>query len=93
MQWRLLPVWTLETRQRTVSRLQQCATTVDRGDTWQGRALKRKKGSKERKKQPREITKERGKKGKLMKVGGGIRKERERARVFKHERMRRLKPE
>ena len=36
------------TRQRTVSRQQPCATTVDFGDRWQGRALKREKGSKER---------------------------------------------
>ena len=31
-----------------MSQQQKCATTVDSGDTWQGRALKKDKGSKEK---------------------------------------------
>ena len=31
-QWTLLPVWTVETRQRIASRRRQCVTTVDGGD-------------------------------------------------------------
>ena len=63
-----------------MSRLQQCDTTVDSGDTWQGCALSKGKGSKERV-TAREITKkwkrvrlQRHGKGKRVKVGGGIKK-------------------
>ena len=57
-----------DTQQRTLSQQQQCATTVDSGDTWLGRVLKRKKGSKEKEK-ARETTRER-EMAKQEKVGG-----------------------
>ena len=70
-----------DSRQRTVGRQQQCAATVDSGSHGKGRAVERDTGSKESE-NAREITME-SEKEKREKVGGGIRKERERANVFK----------
>ena len=69
-----------DSRQRTVGRQQQCAATVDSGSHGKGRAVERDTGSKESE-NAREITME-SEKEKREKVGGGIRKERERANVF-----------
>ena len=57
-----------DTRRRTGSRLQQCASTVDSGNTWKSRVLIRVEG-----KQGRGESK-----GEMGKAGGEARKERKR---------------
>ena len=75
VQWMLVTsVDSEDTRQRTASRQQQCATTVDSGDMWQSRALKKEEGSKEREK-AKENTRRREECEMGKRLGSGIRKE------------------